>query len=209
MATVLVVDDEAAIRDLVRLNLELDGHLVVTAGDGAACLDAVRRTHPDLIFLDVMMPGLDGWQVLGRLKSDSDPDLSSIPVVMLTARTGDLDRIRGGIEGAVRYITKPFSADDLRAELDEALDGSPEPVKRKAAQHAALEHPAPRERGEGAKAPSWPRPRPPRSESAAAPPPPPPKPPRPVSPALAPLSAKQVELLTGVAATATVRQAAE
>jgi CheY-like chemotaxis protein len=209
MATVLVVDDEAGIRDLVRLNLELDGHLVVTAGNGPECLAAVRRTHPDVIFLDVMMPGLDGWQVLGRLKSDEDPGLSSIPVVMLTARTGDMDRIRGGIEGAVRYITKPFSADELRAEVDEALDGSPEPVKRKAAQHAALEHLARLEKGDGAGMSAAARPRITRFESAVAAAPSPPKRPRPVSPALATLSAKQIELLKAVASTATVRQAAE
>ena len=115
MGRILIVDDEADIRELVRINLELDGHQVATAGDGAEAMDAVRRMRPELVILDVMMPGVDGWEVLASIKAETDPDLSHIPVVMLTARTDDVDKIRGGIEGAIRYITKPFSLAELSA----------------------------------------------------------------------------------------------
>src|SRR3954471_14293072 len=191
------------------MNLELDGHRVVMAGSGPDGIEALRRDPPDIVLLDVMMPGLDGWEVLSQLKSDRDAALASIPVILLTARNSDLDRIRGGIEGAVRYMTKPFSVDELRSELSEALDGEPEPVKRKAVQRAALEQLARLEKGDGAEADSAARPHLTRFESPLAQAPSPPRRPKPISPALATLSPKQVELLTAVASTLTVRQAAE
>src|SRR5205823_5081233 len=86
MATVLVVDDEADILELIRVNLELDGHRVLTALGGEEALDRVDEEHPDLILLDVMMPGVDGWTVLGKIKNETDLDVSSIPVLMVTAR---------------------------------------------------------------------------------------------------------------------------
>jgi DNA-binding NarL/FixJ family response regulator len=91
-----------------------------------------------MMVLDVMMPGVDGWQVLEELKSDLDPIVAEIPVVMLTARSDDLDRIRGSIEGAIRYLTKPFSPAELRDEVNKALEGD-EPAKRRRAQTDALE----------------------------------------------------------------------
>src|SRR5688572_6245026 len=99
MASVLVVDDEEDIRELVRINLELDGHAVTTVPDGQAALDHVQSQAPDVIVLDVMMPGMDGWAVLAKMKS-AGPEVATIPVLMLTARTDDMDRLRGGIEGA-------------------------------------------------------------------------------------------------------------
>src|SRR5437763_2573743 len=138
MATVLVVDDEPDIRELVRLNLELDGHRVVAAADGAEALVAVKEDPPDVLILDVMMPGLDGWEVLSRMKAPGT-DMGDIPVLMLTARTDEIDQIRGGIEGAIHYITKPFSVATLREAVREALGGAPELVQRRHAQHAALE----------------------------------------------------------------------
>src|SRR3954454_16709584 len=205
MARVLVVDDEADIRDLVRLNLELDGHDVVTARDGQEGLDRMHSDHPDVVLLDVMMPGLDGWEVLGRIKGETDPAFAEIPVVMLTARAGDMDRIRGGIEGAVRYVTKPFDVDDLRAEIADALDGDPEPLKRKAAQHAALEHLARIEKGDAGDAAPQARPRLTRFESSSAPAPAIAKRPRAAPAATSTLSPKQIELLTKVGGTPTVR----
>ena len=86
-----------------------------------------------------MMPGTDGWTVLTRIKAETDLEISTIPVLMLTARTGQDDRIRGGIEGAIRYLTKPFDPDDLRAEVRDASSGAPEPVRRRKAQQQALE----------------------------------------------------------------------
>src|SRR3954470_1581283 len=169
MATVLVVDDESDIRELVRINLELDGHAVLTAPDGAKALELARQKTPDLILLDVMMPGLDGWEVLSRLKADSEVALSNIPVLMLTARSDDMDRIRGGIEGAIRYITKPFSVYDLRDAVTAALEGEPEPVKRRHAQHPPLERLARLEKGDGEEAGRGP-PRPRLTRFEAAPP---------------------------------------
>lgn len=139
MATVLVVDDEADIRELIRLNLELDGHEVILAANGAEGLEYAVGEHPDVVVLDVMMPEMDGWETLSNMKSSPDPVIAHIPVIMLTARADDLDRIRGGIEGAIRYLTKPFSPSELRTEVSDALTGDPEPMKRRKAQTEALE----------------------------------------------------------------------
>ena len=209
MATVLVVDDEDDIRELVRINLELDGHRVICAADGDEALDALRRDAPDLVLLDVMMPGLDGWEVLGSIKAESDAGLAQTPVMMVTARTDDLDRIRGAIEGAIQYVTKPFQVGQLRQMVRDALESDePELVTRRRAQQSALEQLARIERGDqrervGSEAP---RPRITRLEST-------PVAPRArasqVSPAaLASLSEKQLQLLAAVAAASTVRDAA-
>ena len=148
VALVLVVDDEADIRELVRLNLELEDHDVELAGDGAEAIAVVADgLRPDLVLLDVMMPRIDGWEVLRRLKADPDPDVAATPIVMLTARTGDLDRIRGGIEGAVLYLTKPFTVAVLLAAVAEALDAD-EAEARLLAQTTALQHLARLEKGE-------------------------------------------------------------
>jgi DNA-binding response OmpR family regulator len=210
MATVLVVDDEPDIRELVRINLELDGHEVIAASDGPSGLAAAQESFPDVIVLDVMMPGMDGWEVLAWLKSQSDPRLSSIPVLMLTARTEDLDRIRGAIEGAIHYITKPFSMQDLRNEIASSLVGESEPSRRRKGQRAALEQLARVEKGEAMGSVSGDaRPRLTRLEHL------------PDEPAAAArrstvtatdmerLSEKQYELLDVVSSTPTVREAAE
>ena len=209
MAAVLVVDDEDDIRELVRINLELDGHDVTTVPDGRTALDHVQSQLPDVVVLDVMMPGMDGWAVLAQMKSER-PEIASIPVLMLTARTDDMDRLRGGIEGAIRYITKPFSLSDLRSEVAKALEGDPEPVKRKRAQHDALEQLARMERGDMSSRPTTaPRPRLTKLEGA-----PEQKSSTVRTPRLSPgavdrLSPKQRELLHAVAGTPTVREAAE
>jgi DNA-binding response OmpR family regulator len=212
MATVLVVDDEPDIRELVRLNLELDGHRVVLAADGPEALVAVKADPPDIVLLDVMMPGIDGWEVLSRLKSpDADDDVGGIPVLMLTARSDELDHIRGGIEGAIRYITKPFSITDLREAVIEALDSGPEAIQRKHAQHAALERLAMLEKGESfTERKSEARPHLTRLDGAGAMSVSPTKRrPRTPSPQLSKLSEKQCALLAAVASTPTVREAAE
>jgi CheY-like chemotaxis protein/DNA-binding CsgD family transcriptional regulator len=208
MASVLVVDDEEDIRELVRINLELDGHRVITAPDGRAALDHVRAHLPDVVVLDVMMPGMDGWGVLAEMKSER-PEVASIPVLMLTARTDNLDRLRGGIEGAIRYLTKPFALDELRAEVRKALEGEPEPVKRRRAQHDALEELARLERGgPPVRASRGPRPRLTKLEGAPEPKSPTVRIPRLPQGAADIRSAKQRELLHAVAATPTVREAA-
>src|SRR4051812_10254690 len=123
MATVLVVDDEPDIRALIQLNLELDGHRVVLASNGSEALVRVSEEVPDLMLLDLMMPEVDGWQVLETIKAATDLDVNRIPILMLTAYDTADNRIRGGIEGAIRYLGKPFSPTELREEVRAALDG--------------------------------------------------------------------------------------
>ncbi|MBV8161205.1 MAG: response regulator [Acidimicrobiia bacterium] len=137
MATVLAVDDEEDILTIIRHNLEREGHRVLTAPNGDRALELVREEKPDVVVLDVMMPGTDGWGVLKRIKAERE-ELATIPVLMLTARAADEDRIRGGIEGAIRYLTKPFSPRDLCSEVAAALEGEPEPVKRRQVQKESL-----------------------------------------------------------------------
>lgn len=120
---VLVVDDEPDVLLLCRVNLEFEGYEVVEAGDGLEALDKVRDQRPDVILLDVMMPRKDGWQVLAELKEDDE--LSDIPVVMLTAKVQEQDKIRGWSSGAAEYITKPFSPLSLSQVLDDVLAGGP------------------------------------------------------------------------------------
>lgn len=137
MASVLVVDDEPDIVLFVQLNLELSGHDVRTAGDGAEALASILADPPDLVVLDLMMPVLDGWSVITELKRHPDDRVRTIPVVMLTALDTDLDHARGGIEGAVRYLTKPLTPDDLVDAVTDALEGD-EPDQRRAAQREGL-----------------------------------------------------------------------
>jgi DNA-binding response OmpR family regulator len=116
MASVLVVDDEADIRSLVRELLERAGHDVVEAGDGNEGLRAFFLARPDLVVLDVSMPGLDGWGTLERIR-----ELSDVPVVMLTAQAQELAKVRGLRGGADDYITKPFGRQELLARVEANL----------------------------------------------------------------------------------------
>jgi DNA-binding response OmpR family regulator len=108
---ILVIDDEAPIRLLCRVNLEAEGMDVVEAPDGPAGLARARADDPDVILLDVMMPGLDGWRVAEELLDD--PKTAGIPIVFLTARAELRDRARGIDLGGVDYITKPFNPVEL------------------------------------------------------------------------------------------------
>ncbi len=160
MASVLVVDDEPDIRYLTQLQLELDGHRVMTAADGAEALAAVQVEVPDVVLLDVMMPGVDGWDVLEQLKAHLDDRISSVKVLMMTALADDDHRLRGGIEGAVRYLVKPVSSDQLRMAIDEVLGGGSERDQRRRAQTDALQELARIQRGDddpGRAVPSGPR----------------------------------------------------
>ena len=120
--TILVVEDEVDLASLVEVNLDLAGYRVILAHDGAEGLTAARRERPDLILLDVMMPVLDGWQVLRALKEEDET--RDIPVVMLTALSEERDLIRGHLQGAIRYVTKPF---EMKALLTAVSDGIGEP----------------------------------------------------------------------------------
>ena len=118
--TVLVVDDDPDICEIVRVNLEGAGYDVVVAADGAAGLAAAREILPDLIILDVLLPELDGWQVLEAL--ERDPATAGRPVVMLTCKGDDQDVLRGLGLGAVEYLTKPFYPENLVASVRILLD---------------------------------------------------------------------------------------
>ena len=137
MATVLVVDDEADLRELVRLNLTLDGHRVVGAADGDEALHLAGRVNPDVILLDIMMPRRDGWNTLGAIKA-GDGGLSDVPVVVLSARSDEGDQLCAAIEGAIKYITKPFSIETLRSAVNQAVVAGPERILRRQAQTDAL-----------------------------------------------------------------------
>jgi DNA-binding response OmpR family regulator len=207
MSRILIVDDEADIRELVRLNLELDGHAVVAVESGAEAVEYAVGEQPDVIVLDVMMPQMDGWEVLGELKTSPDPLVQTIPIIMLTARADDLDRIRGGIEGAIRYLTKPFSPSELRREVTSALEGD-EPSKRRRAQTDALEQLARLESGTKEGPDRAARPHITRLERAHEPATAKPVAPRLSATKLGQLSDKQRELLDAVASTPTVSEAA-
>jgi DNA-binding response OmpR family regulator len=120
MTTVLVIDDEAPIRLLCRVNLEAESMTVLEAADGPAGLSRAREERPDIILLDVMMPGLDGWGVAERLLDD--PSTASIPIIFLTARAEFRDRARGLDIGGVDYITKPFNPVELAPLVRDLLE---------------------------------------------------------------------------------------
>jgi two-component system alkaline phosphatase synthesis response regulator PhoP len=111
MTKVLVIDDEAPIRLLCRVNLEAEGMSVIEASDGPSGLDQAREESPDVILLDVMMPGLDGWKVAEQLLEDERTH--GIPIIFLTARAEFRDRAKGLDIGGVDYVTKPFNPLDL------------------------------------------------------------------------------------------------
>jgi two-component system alkaline phosphatase synthesis response regulator PhoP len=117
---VLVIDDEPPIRLLCRVNLEAEGMEVLEAADGPSGLDQARREHPDVVLLDVMMPGLDGWRVAENLLDDDRT--KSIPIVFLTARAEFRDRARGLDIGGVDYVTKPFNPLELAPLVRELLE---------------------------------------------------------------------------------------
>jgi two-component system alkaline phosphatase synthesis response regulator PhoP len=120
MTRVLVIDDEAPIRLLCRVNLEAEGMEVLEASDGPTGLEKARNDEPDVILLDVMMPGLDGWQVAEEL-IDGDRT-GGIPIVFLTARAEVRDRARGLDLGGIDYITKPFNPIELAPFVRELIE---------------------------------------------------------------------------------------
>ena len=124
MTSVLVIDDEAPIRLLCRVNLEAEGMSVLEASDGPSGLATAASGTPDVILLDVMMPGLDGWGVAEALLESEDT--AHIPIIFLTARAEFRDRARGLDIGGVDYITKPFNP----VELASVVEGLLERVRR-------------------------------------------------------------------------------
>ena len=110
--TVLLVDDEPNIIELARMYLEQDGYAVIAANDGQAALDRIAADAPDLVVLDLMLPRIDGWDVCKRVRAKSD-----LPIIMLTARDEDAERIVGLELGADDYLAKPFSPNELVARV--------------------------------------------------------------------------------------------
>jgi two-component system KDP operon response regulator KdpE len=124
---ILVVDDESRMIRFVRMNLELEGFQVAEAGSGIEALDKVRDELPDLVLLDVMMPEMDGFETLERLR-----EISTVPVIMLTVKGDEGDRIRGLELGADDYVTKPFSPRELASRIRAVLRRAemPSPVAK-------------------------------------------------------------------------------
>lgn len=116
MSTVLVVDDSPPVVDLLSLALSGEGHAVVTAGDGLAGLQAVERSRPDLVLLDLDMPVMDGIEMLERLREQS-----SVPVIVLTARAGQEDHTRCLHAGANGFMRKPFLLSEVVGRVDATL----------------------------------------------------------------------------------------
>ena len=116
MTKILVADDEMLYQHLLRVNLEKEGYEVVAASNGEEALDLVTSRHPDLVVLDIMMPKLDGISTCERIRQ-----FSNVPIIMLTARSEEQDRVRGLNVGADDYIVKPFSATELVARVRAVL----------------------------------------------------------------------------------------
>ena len=134
---VLLVDDERSIRTICRVNLEGDGLAVSEAADGAEALEVVRRARPSVVLLDVMMPGVDGWDVAEQLAADDET--RKIPVVFLSARAAPEDRLRAQELGAVGYVVKPFDPLELagivRDVLERVARGEREQLNRELSEH--------------------------------------------------------------------------
>jgi DNA-binding response OmpR family regulator len=120
MTRVLIIDDEAPIRLLCRVNLEAEGMQVIEASDGESGLEKARRERPDVILLDVMMPRLDGWDVAQSLAEDELT--KELPIIFLTARAEVRDRARGLDIGGVEYVTKPFNPLELAPLIETLLE---------------------------------------------------------------------------------------
>jgi two-component system alkaline phosphatase synthesis response regulator PhoP len=115
MATILVVDDEEPIQELLKFNLEKEGYKVLIASDGAEALRTLEEKKPELIVLDIMLPGMSGLAVLDKLRKN--PEFVDLPVIMLTAKGEEIDKVLGLEIGADDYITKPFSPRELVARI--------------------------------------------------------------------------------------------
>ena len=125
--TILIVDDEPRIRDFVRMNLEMEHYRVIEARDGVEALEQLREHLPDLVILDVMMPEMDGFEALRAIR-----EVSTVPVIMLTVRQDERDRIRGLDLGADDYIAKPFNPRELLSRVRALLRRSlmPPPARK-------------------------------------------------------------------------------
>jgi two-component system alkaline phosphatase synthesis response regulator PhoP/two-component system response regulator VicR len=122
---ILVVDDERHIVRLVQVNLERAGYEILTAYDGIEALEKVKTESPDMVVLDVMMPRMDGFEVLKNLQAD--PRYQNIPVIMLTAKAQDADIFKGWSSGVSSYLTKPFNPRELLVFVERIFQSMDEP----------------------------------------------------------------------------------
>jgi len=118
MSTILIVDDSATETQVMKGLLQKAGFDVITADDGESGLELAREAHPDAIIMDVVMPGVNGFQATRRLSRD--PETKEIPVVFVTSKNQPTDKVWGMRQGAIGYITKPFEGDELVAKIREA-----------------------------------------------------------------------------------------
>lgn len=116
---ILVVDDEVHIQELIKFNLENNGFKVICAGNGIDALNLARMELPDLVLLDLMLPGIDGYEVCKEIRKDNS--ISSMPIIMLTAKGDEFDKVLGLELGADDYLTKPFSVRELLARVKAIL----------------------------------------------------------------------------------------
>jgi len=121
--SVLVVDDDASIVEMIRMGLEAEGMHILSASDGAEALEVLRKEHVDVVLLDIMMPRVDGWMALMEIRND--PATADIPVIMLTAKTQDLARILAFKQGVQQYVTKPFNLTELIVRIQSLMRGRP------------------------------------------------------------------------------------
>lgn len=112
---ILVVDDEVVLTETIAYNLEQEGYQVITAADGSSALNAVHNEHPDLIVLDIMLPGVDGLEVCRQLRREDET--ATVPIIMLTAKSDEIDKVVGLEVGADDYVTKPFGRRELLARI--------------------------------------------------------------------------------------------
>ena len=126
MARILIAEDEKQIADMIAFKLTNGGHQIIRAQDGEQALQLALKDPPDLIMLDAMMPGLSGFEVLRRLKSDAA--LRTVPVIMVTAKGHERDVLSGLRGGAVDYVVKPFSLKELAARVELALSKDSPPT---------------------------------------------------------------------------------
>lgn len=137
---ILVVDDEAVLLDTISYNLEQSGYQVIRAGDGPGALDAARRDTPDLVVLDIMLPGMDGLEVCRQLRRDHAT--ATVPIIMLTAKADEIDKVVGLEVGADDYMTKPFGRRELLARVRALLRRVDYSAQVSGDQYASAESPS-------------------------------------------------------------------
>jgi twitching motility two-component system response regulator PilG len=121
---VMIVDDSVTIRRTAESLLKREGYTVITAEDGFQALSKVVDEHPDIIFLDIMMPRLDGYQICSIIKNNSL--FKNTPVIMLSSKDGIFDKVRGKLVGSEKYVTKPFTKEDLVEAINQCVSRLPQ-----------------------------------------------------------------------------------